>query len=175
MGKYGKRYRVDSLRLKNWDYRRSAAYFITIVTQNRQNYFGDILDNNLQLNLIGKIASDCWLEIPRHFPFVQLGDFVIMPNHMHGILILGHHSDNENPKIYSSYMGKISPKPGSVSTIIRSYKSAVSKMAHNIQSDFRWQSRFYDHIIRDWESYQRISKYIENNPVQWIKLMDGKK
>src|SRR5690606_23605722 len=124
------------------------------------------------------LAHHYWAKIPEHFPFVELGNFVIMPNHMHGILIIdkipntvetlhcnvstNHYNVSTNNQKISTdagkndAMAKISPKPGSVSTIIRSYKSVVSKNARLIHVDFGWQTRFYDHIIRNPKSFEII-------------------
>ena len=205
MGKYENKYRVESARLKNWDYGSNSAYFITICTENRLHCFGEIIPIHklkMQLNDIGKLAEQFWREIPVHFPFIKLGEFVVMPNHIHGILIIDKMDDvetlqckqpvetlqckqpietlhckqpletlqcnvsTENP---NEQMSAISPKSGSISTIIRSYKSAVTKNAHLINAGFEWQTRFYDHIIRNAESYSMIENYIVNNPDKWIE------
>jgi REP element-mobilizing transposase RayT len=84
--KYQNKYRIASARMKNYDYASNGAYFITIVTQNRDHFFGDIVDNKMILNEIGKIAQKYWDEIPQHFPFIRLDEMVVMPNHIHGIL-----------------------------------------------------------------------------------------
>lgn len=122
-----------------------TAYFITICTQNRECYFGAIVDKNMILSEIGTIVQTFWKEIPTHFPFVELGEFVVMPNHMHGIII------------------------------INQYKRICTIHSRKIHADFGWQSRFHDHIIRNDESFQRISEYIQNNPVNWHtdKFHDG--
>ncbi len=150
----------------------------------------------MKLNKIGQLAEIFWAEIPNHFPFAELGAFVIMPNHVHGILIINksnigddwesvetlhcnvctNPNSNPNPNFpenrranfpKNEKMSKISPKAGSISTIIRSYKSVVTKYAHRIHTSFGWQERFYDHIIRDEQSYNRITDYIINNPKKW--------
>lgn len=224
MDKFKNKYRITSARLKFWDYRNNGAYFITICTANREHYFGEIENGIMQLNEIGKLAEKYWMEIPKHFPFVELGNFVIMPNHTHGILIMdkpinGLDDDlngglnggldgglddvetlqcnvstaktitkktitaktnankitinktiiTDNKKIKNEQMAKISPKPGSISTIIRSYKSVVSKNARKIHADFGWQSRFHDHIIRNTTSFNNIQNYITENPLNWGK------
>jgi REP element-mobilizing transposase RayT len=84
--KYQNKYRIASARMKNYDYASNGAYFITIVTQNRDHFFGDIVDNKMILNEIGKIAQKYWDEIPQHFPFIRLDEMVVMPNNIHGIL-----------------------------------------------------------------------------------------
>src|SRR5699024_6620314 len=132
---YKNKYSIESFRLKNWDYRNAGAYFITICTQDRVHFFGEIVNGEMQLNETGKIAYDFWDEIPTHFAHVQLGEFVIMPNHIHGILILidslqcneSTRQCNESTSSKNQFMADISPKSGSVSTIIRSFKSACTK------------------------------------------------
>lgn len=187
--KFQNKYRIPSARLQGYDYGQNGAYFITICTQNRVHFFGKIVNNEMQLNEIGQLAEKFWLEIPNHFPFVGLGNFVIMPNHVHGILIIDkiNHVDTDTTVPVSvetlhcnvsttttdteknEQMSKISPKSGTISTIIRSYKSVVSKFARQIHADFGWQSRFHDHIIRNSESFERIQTYIESNPKNWDK------
>ena len=196
MEKFQNKYRIPSARLQSWDYGTNAAYFITICTQNRAHFFGDIMDGIMQLNEIGLLAEKYWMEIPHHFPFVQLGNFVIMPNHTHGILIIDKLDDDTpgngdgnidgnnvetlqcnvstllpNGPVQTLHrnvsMSKISPKPGTIPTIIRSYKSIVTKNARFICPDFNWQPRYYDHIIRDTQSFENIQNYIANNPINW--------
>jgi putative transposase len=186
--KFQNKYRIPPARLKNWDYGNNGAYFITICTANREHFFGEIVlvndQNEMQLNEIGKLADQFLAEIPKHFPFVELGNYQIMPNHVHGILIIDKNNVVDDViidvvvetlqcnvstgnGIKNEQMAKISPKPGTISTIIRSYKSVVTKNAHFIHADFEWQERFHDHVIRDSESFDRIQNYIETNPANW--------
>ncbi|WP_299289693.1 transposase [uncultured Mucilaginibacter sp.] len=187
MDKFKNKYRIPSARLQNWDYRSDGAYFITICTKNREPFFGEILDANvsiMKLNELGKLAEQYWLTIPAHFPYVELGNFVVMPNHIHGILIIDKMDDGfvcgvdpvgfvetlhatSLPKNADRQMSHISPKSGSISTIIRSYKSVVSKHARAIHPNFEWQTRFHDHIIRNADSFETIQNYIFNNPANW--------
>ena len=144
--KYKNKYRITSTRLKDWDYRNNGSYFITICSGNRKHFFGEIENNDNQktmvLNEIGIFAENFWIEIPKHFPFVELGNFIVMPNHIHGILIINSlQNDNENSlqcnesnkklktinneslqcnDSTNTYFSEISPKSGSISTIIRS-------------------------------------------------------
>lgn len=177
MKKYNNKYRIESVRLKNWDYRNNGAYFITINTGNRKHFFGEIINGEIRLSPIGEYAEKFWMEIPNHFPFVELGNFVVMPNHTHGILIINnvkslHCNDIDkslhcNDSTTNQYYSDISPKSGSISTIIRSYKSVVSKHARLLNPEFNWQPKFHDHIIRNSKSFERIQNYIENNPSNW--------
>jgi REP element-mobilizing transposase RayT len=86
--KFQDKYRIPSARVQWWDYGSNAAYFITICTQNKIHYFGNIIDQKMEFSEIGKYAETCWYEIQNHFPFVKLGAFVVMPNHIHGIIII---------------------------------------------------------------------------------------
>jgi len=187
--KFRNTYRIESTRLQNWDYRWAGVYFITICTQNRECYFGNIENGEMTLSNIGVIADILWYEIKNHTKNIELGEFIVMPNHIHGILILNGNDDDiaddddinvetlhatslqtsqqTSPQPKNEFMVSISPKPKSVSTIIRSYKSAITKHAYRLGYDFAWQTRFYDHIIRDDKSFVRISNYIINNPVNW--------
>ena len=202
MRKYNNKFRIESTRLQKWDYRNAGVYYITICTQNREYYFGEILNDKMQLSSVGVIANTLWYEIINHSNNVALDEFVVMPNHIHGILIL----DNDKNDIggidedidddcrdvayrdvayrdvacnvstgitemtlgeKNEFMSTISPKSGSVGRIIGSYKSAVTKYAHKLGFDFAWQSRFYEHIIRNQKSLQKIQDYIINNPKNW--------
>jgi len=182
-------YRIPSARAAWWDYRNDAAYFVTICTAGREHYFGEIVETTpkkeMQLSEIGQIAHQNWIKISEHFPFIRLDAFVVMPNHIHGILIIDNpisfgdvvetlhatslQQSSDPPTIKNEEMASISPKTGSLSSVIRSYKSAVSKQAHGIHADFAWQTRFHDYIIRDEESWRKIQGYILTNPVRWDK------
>ena len=162
------------IRLRNYNYASDGWYFVTICTQNREFYFGEINDQTMFLTGIGEIAQQLWTEIPVHFPMAELGEFVVMPNHVHGIIGI-HRRDVacniptcDDTHTKNEYMASISPKPGTLSAMIRSYKSAVTKWCHDNQiSNFGWQSRFHDHIIRNQEEFDRIEKYIMENIQNW--------
>ncbi len=122
---------------------------------------------------MGVIADILWYDIPNHAPYAELGDYIVMPNHIHGILILNNPGGmdlqgmNAQPQSTPSNMAALSPKSNSISAIVRSYKSAVTKHANRLGIDNGWQPRFLDHIIRYDAEYQRISDYIVNNPANW--------
>ena len=156
-----------SIRLKGYDYSQEGLYFITINTKDRKCLFGKIVNGKMILNDAGKIADECWLEIPKHFPNVVLHEHIVMPNHVHGIIEI-------NPVRTSHVMAQHNqfskPIPGSISVIIQQYKSSVTKFVNkNNISHFSWQSRFYEHIIRNEQSYQQIADYIINNPKNWTE------
>ena len=187
-GKFQNKYRISSTRLQHWDYSQAAKYFITICTKNRKFYFGDISDCVMELSEIGEMAEKYWLEIPNHFPFAKLDAFVVMPDHIHGIIIIDKpidgreyrrdainrvSTDNDTvtePINTGGFAGNKNPMLNdNLSRIIRWYKGRVSFESHKIHADFAWQSRFYEHIIRNEKSFYRISNYIINNPLHWQK------
>ncbi|PKQ60263.1 hypothetical protein BZG02_20155 [Labilibaculum filiforme] len=166
------------IRKRNYDYTSTGWYFVTICTKNREYFFGEIRNKEMQLSAIGKQAQLFWLEIPQHFPNVELGEYVIMPDHIHGIIGIVN-SKGVACKIPTSnvptdisnkneYMASISPKSGSLSAIIRSYKSALTRWCGlNDSKSFSWLSRFHERIIRNQEEYNRIEEYIRSNPEKW--------
>ena len=190
-GKFKNKYRIASARLKGWDYTTAGYYFITICTRERIAYFGDVINGEMRLSTLGEFADKYWRGIPDHFPHVTLDEFVIMPNHVHGIIVIN--SNDFSPVVVvetqdcvetqgdcvetqhaaSLQMGSTQPaslrvRPGSVSVIVRSYKSAVRRWAGlNNHHNFAWQERFYDHIIRDEKSLENIRMYILANPGRW--------
>ncbi len=171
--KYQNKYRTSSLRLQSWDYRWNGAYFITICTKNKVCSLGDIVNGKMQLSKIGVLADVFLHEIKKHTKNIESGAFVVMPNHVHVILTINkqivetlHATSLRQP---NKYLSAISPKAHSISTIVRSYKSAVAKHAHRLGYDFAWQARFHDHIIRTEESFNKITEYVINNPENWEK------
>ncbi len=177
MAKFKNKYRSESIRLRGWDYTAAGWYFVTICTHDRACVFGDVVDDDIALSPLGETARQFWADIPAHHSGVELDAFVIMPNHVHGIIILPTvpvtvvetlHATSLPPLPPPNAMSAISPKPGSLSVIVRSYKSAVTRWAGlNGYDAFAWQSRFYDHIIRGEPSLNRIRQYIANNPLKW--------
>ncbi len=181
-GLFRNRYRNDTTRWQKWDYGASWAYFITICTKNRVNYFGSISVGaqnivndaetcgvvgtqyfaSLRMTEIGKQALGCWQEIPVHFPFVELDEFVVMPNHVHGIVWIMESQKNDwQPN-------KFGMQSKNIPSIIRGYKIGVTKYARNAGIEFEWQSRYYDHVIRNEFELHRIRLYIRNNPKKWL-------
>jgi putative transposase len=183
------KYRVPSARCCKWDYRSQGAYFITICTAGRRNYFGEIISGSMQLSDAGSIVQNNWSKIPEHFHYVSLDSFIVMPNHFHGILIISadeglirnrnefyaiENQENnidkkKSNKAEKSTYSDISPKAGSISTIIRSFKSSCTRDISNMDPKifFKWQPRFHDHIIRNHHSFIKIRNYILNNPKKW--------
>ena len=139
-------------RLRDYDYTQPGSYFVTICTHHKKCLFGTITAEKMQLNDIGDIAREWWHHIPQHFPAVELGDSVIMPNHIHGIITLPPHPNISLGKIIAYFK----------------YQATKHINQHGHQPKTRiWQRNYYDHIIRDETDLQRIRLYIHNNPMKW--------
>ncbi|GAA4999878.1 transposase [Acinetobacter puyangensis] len=162
-----------SIRLKGYDYSQAGYYFITICCADRACLFGNIIDDSMYLNDFGIIAHDEWLKTVELRKNVLLDDFVIMPNHMHAIIILTETDLSEEYNGSSiSELGvcntPLRSPSNNLGSIIRGYKSAVTKQIK--QQNFHgqvWQRNYHEHIIRNEQSYQKISQYIANNPTTW--------
>ena len=202
--KFRNKFRVPSARLQNWDYGTNGSYFITICTKEMQHFFGKVVDKKMNLNSVGVLAEEYWIEILKQFPYVELGNFQIMPNHMHGILIIDksfvtaaavemrfiasnlNDSDSSETRLIASvppekdgiggFAGENNPMlADNISRIIRWYKGRCTFEMRKINPNFGWHSRFHDHIIRNSESFERIQNYIEENPSRWEKDKFNKK
>ncbi|HTE00411.1 MAG TPA: hypothetical protein VK668_14055 [Mucilaginibacter sp.] len=178
------KYRIASARLQTWDYAENAMYFITICTANRECYFGEIVEttlaetqyvvsqNRMQLNDLGLIAEMEWLNTSELRPDMnlELAEYVIMPNHFHGIILIGentYNSEQRGDDQTDHKKNEFGPQSKNLASIVRGFKSAVTTFARKNNIPFDWQTRFHDHIIRDHEEYLRIADYIMNNPDKW--------
>lgn len=167
-----KRKRIRKL---GYDYSRDNLYFITICVQDMKCEFGDIkcneglseesareltvtkIQKKMVLNEKGEIAEQQWYWLENQYPYVVLHAFIVMPNHIHGILEI------DSSKVIESTM-----KIKSLSELIGAFKTTSSKLIHlSGNKEFKWHRSFYDHIIRSKKAYQNISKYIETNPLRW--------
>ena len=192
---YKNKYRVETTRLPGYDYASAGRYFITVCTQNRVPFLGKIVQGKMQLNANGTIVEHCWFDLPNHYPNLILDAFVVMPNHFHGIMIIvdGVAVDGvvvdtglkpvSTPVRTSSPPSPSPPSPSPSSTpppsipkihglfeFVRALKTFSSRRINEINNTVgqtRWQSRFWDHIIRDDQAYHRIQHYIYNNPSSW--------
>lgn len=162
-----------SIRLQGYDYSQECAYFITICTYNRKCLFGEIVESGrdtkyCSLTKSGKIVETCWNDIPHHFPHVLLDEYVVMPNHIHGIIVITNNSvrfRNSKPRQKNDFQHII---PCSIGSIVRGFKIGVTKWFWaNTAVHAVWQRNYYEHIIRDEKSLQDIREYIVNNPVKW--------
>ncbi len=169
---YKNTFRIESTRLKGYDYSQPGEYFITICTHNHECIFGILAEEEMKLSHIGMIAKNCWENIPNHFHNVELDEFIVMPNHIHGIIICENNIRRDAINRVSTGGITKTNNPmlshNSLSNIIRQYKSRVSHEIHKTQPDFAWQPRFYEHIIRDERDLQNTRDYIVNNPIKWF-------
>ena len=178
LDRYHQKYRIPSTRLQKFDYSSNGYYFVTICTKDKENCFGEVVNNKMQLSEIGKIVKTYWFRIQNHFSFVITDEFIIMPNHIHGIMVICHNNKTNND-IYNnngrdminhvSTWKKMTPMGKyTLGEIIRWYKGIVTFHIRNkLCNTFSWQPRFYDHIIRDEKSLLSIREYIHNNPKNW--------
>ena len=165
-----KKHHRRSIRLPGYDYTQPGAYYITICTYERQCWFGDIDNGKMQKNYLGYIAHIFWQALPRRFPHIELDVFVVMPNHLHGILIITDEGYQALPKNRprKEQFGK--PVPGSIPTVVRSFKSAVTRrinLMRRTKTPPIWQGNYYESIVRVETGLDAIRQYIINNPLQW--------
>ncbi|MBT6321899.1 MAG: transposase [Anaerolineae bacterium] len=170
--------RKNSLRLQGYDYSSIGAYFVTIVTWQREMLFGEIVDGEMVLNEMGKIVQKWWLEIPKHFPTVELEIFQIMPNHVHGIIIVtadgrggvsppnDDFQDNQGKETLPLH--RVKPKLGQIIAYFK-YQSTKELNALDGLGEITkfWQRNYHDRIIRNEREMPRIWDYIESNPTRW--------
>lgn len=177
------RYRRRNLRLKRYDYSLTGYYFLTICTEQRQCLFGDIANGTMELNLMGLAVERVWRAIPEHFPLAVLDEYVVMPNHVHGIIKLMPQSGSAMPKEFQSSMCSANsvlpskrtsprrgPARGSISAIVGAFKSTAARRINELRdapTRSIWQRNYYEHIIRSERSLLRIREYVTNNPLRW--------
>ena len=168
-----------SIRLKGYDYSQNGAYYVTIVAWRRECLFGEVVNKEMVLSTFGVVAKQQWEKLPKRFPNIELGAYMIMPNHMHGIILITdgrgtaenpNDSDRESSRRAPTEEQFQKPVKGSIPTIIRSYKSAVSYRINLMRGTDGvpvWQRNYYEHIIRDEKDLQSKTDYIEANPLLW--------
>ena len=158
-----------SIRLRDYDYSLPGAYFITVCTHNRKFLFGQIIQGELILNRTGKIVREKWEKLLAIRKNLTLDEFVVMPNHFHGILFLSeNYAGTASRAPTKEQFGK--PASGSLSSIIRGFKSGVTNtinLVRNSPGEPVWQRGFYEHVIRNEEFCNRIREYIRTNPLSW--------
>ena len=153
-----------SNRLQDYDYSQTGYYLVTICNQDRVNHFGGIEKGQMKLNDIGQIVTDCWRGIPEHFRNTTLDEFVVMPNHIHGIIIIVGNADLRSLPPQNTDRSKMY-----LSKIVHGFKASVTRMVRKQWNNHRfdWQKSFYDHVIRNDEDLHRARTYIQNNPLNW--------
>jgi putative transposase len=188
MTKFKDKYRIESTRLRGWDYSSPGWYFVTICTNQRLLFFGEIVDGQMRLSQAGQIVAEEWLRTPEVRSNVVLDEWMIMPNHVHGIIVILPPDVETSRRDVSTMQNRDVPTavsftpprpnesaqpitglhPHTLGAIINQFKSVCTKRIRASGStEFAWQPRFYDHIIRDDESLTRIRRYIQENPLKW--------
>jgi len=160
-----KGHRSNSHHLKEYDYSQPGAYFITIATYKKIELFGYIEEDKIILNSRGNIAFECWNSISTHFSSVEIDEFIVMPNHIHGVIWIINDDNRRDTACRVSTEEQFgSPVIGSIPTIVRSFKSAVTKRIHRKEPQIEvWQSNYYDHIVRNDQDLEKIRTYIKYN------------
>jgi len=165
-----------SIRLKGYDYSQPGAYFVTICTWRRDCLFGEVVNGIMRLSPAGKIVQEQWTRLGQRFPQADFSIFVVMPNHIHGIVVMhdtgrgaGGHLVDPSPGIPPLRPYVI---PGSLGAMLRAYKSAVAFRINALRGRAEppvWQRNYYEHIVRNEAEWQRIVEYIQANPVRWAE------
>jgi REP element-mobilizing transposase RayT len=176
-----------SIRLKGFDYSSSGAYFITLCVKNRTKMFGYIEGGKMILNAAGIAAQLCWQDIPLHYPFASLDMFVIMPDHIHGIILINKFdtmpgnkfnmlsrpdcnsvANNHSPKTSAPESKRPKGTSKTIGSVVRGYKIGVTKWfrQHTLVESV-WQRDYYENIIKNYDDLNKIRKYIINNPLKW--------
>lgn len=179
-----------STRLQGYDYTQEGAYYFTICCHQRQCFLGEIKNSVMHLNLVGATVKAVWDSFPRLFPLIELDAFVVMPNHVHGIIVITENpscrgeafvrGDNNTPP--ESLSTNASPFPGcnnvppphgtqsgSIGAILQNFKSVATRRVNRItrNSGTLWQRNYYEEIIRNEKAYENIRRYIVENPLSW--------
>ena len=192
--KYKNRYRIPSARA-NWHDYLGGAYFVTICTKDHEFYFGRIEDDQMHLSEIGKFAEEQFRDVSLNYPYAEIPSYVVMPNHIHAIVIIDDHYDacrdaihrvsekhcvsendyvsdmetqTEPNKIRGGITGRNNPMLyQSLGTVIRGLKARITHFANEKNIDFAWQSRFHDRIIRGQNDMNETALYVDNNVAKW--------
>ncbi|MCP4583982.1 MAG: transposase [candidate division Zixibacteria bacterium] len=154
-------------RLPDYDYSTAGYYFVTINIKDKSNHFGDVIDGKMKLNGVGMIADHYWEQIPDHYTNVKLDEYVIMPNHIHGIIIISGVKRTAQCAVPTD--NRQEKRHNRLSTVIRTYKTLTGREIRKTgkSPDFTWQRSFYDHVIRNNEALMIARQYIQDNPLKW--------
>jgi putative transposase len=188
-----------SIRLKGYDYSQTGGYFVTICTEHRGCLLGEIIDGEMNLNDLGRLIEQCWRDLPQRFPWVSIDEFIVMPNHVHGIIWINHDgvgapfANDKQSSIYGSKKtnrqeGMVAVRAKDAPTrnlgyVVGAYKSitairyrlGVNRHKWNEASGKLWQGNYYEHIIRGEKDLTAIRTYINNNPVNWLSDEENEK
>jgi REP element-mobilizing transposase RayT len=159
-----------SVRLRGYDYTQASGYFVTICTYQRECLFGEIVDREMRVNDLGRIAERVWLHTADVRPNIMLDAFVVMPNHIHGIIALT--ARVTATESHTDCVRRSGPLRGSLGAIMGQFKSIVTKTINRLRGGpemLVWQRSYFEHIIRNENDLRRIRDYIENNPARWAE------
>ena len=160
--------RRRSPRLPGYDYGAVGAYFVTVCVQDGRCLFGNIVDGVMRPNDAGRMAECCWLDIPAHFPRVEVDVFVVMPNHVHGILCITEPAPETGAGAERPVKGRPRGTSKTIGSVIRGFKIGVTSwMRQHTPGLTVWQRNYYEHVVRNREDMERIREYIANNPARW--------
>ena len=160
-----KKPRRRSIRLSSYDYSRAGAYFITVCTAGRRLLFGEVIDNEVKLNALGKIAAEEWSKSAQIRAEIELDVWVVMPNHIHGIVVI---KDDRRWSDQTTAPRKMRPK--SLSSLLAGFKSATFRRINVMRGTPGapvWQRNYYEHVIRNESVLDQIRQYIVENPIKW--------
>jgi len=160
------RHERKTIRLKDYDYSRNGFYFVTICTKDRIEQFGEIKNEAMIISDFGEIVKQQWLWLKEQYSYVGIDEYIVMPNHFHGILLIDSEEvgNGRDRSLQDNPAQKVKPLP----ELIGAFKTTSSKLIHESGlSIFKWQKSFHDHIIRNDKSLDRIRKYIHYNPLKW--------
>jgi putative transposase len=160
-----------SIRLQGYDYTQDGAYFVTLCTHQRALLFGDVVGDDMELNTLGCIVLEEWERTATLRPYIELDAFVIMPNHLHGIIIInwGDVGARRAVPLQTEWFGK--PVSDSIPTVVRAFKSATTRRVNQVRltpGEPVWQRNYYEHIIRSEGALNQIRQYIHLNPANWL-------
>ncbi len=171
------RHHRRSIRLKGYDYSQEGAYYVTVCVRNRQCLFGEVVEGEMALSAWGEIVQQEWLQTAVVRPYVRLDEFMVMPNHFHGILCIVDDSGRGDARVAptgtertDAVHGSHGPQPGSLGAIVGAFKSAATKRINVLRVSPGakvWQRGYWEHIIRHDRALDRIREYIATNPARW--------
>ncbi len=157
------------MRLKDYDYSRAGAYFVTVCTRERECLFGEIVAGEMQMNGIGQIVQDAWNGLPHHYPHIELDAFIVMPNHVHGIVVITDHGGAGLPRPYKK-------RKITLGQIVAYFKYKATKQINEWRDTPAlpvWQRNYYEHVIRGKDELNRTREYIAHNPARWADDEDN--
>jgi putative transposase len=163
-----KQHHRRSIRLKDYDYTRAGAYFVTILARDRRNMFGEVVDSQVRINTNGNAVAETWQWLATQYPYVELDAWVVMPNHFHGVIIIGDGRGGSRTALTGTdaIFGKRKP----LGRIIGAFKTVSTQRINALNGTpgaIVWQRNYYEHIIRDREDWGRVREYIATNPANW--------